>query len=100
MKFIELNPRWIGPPLWSTDDPYYIGVRFSCPHCGKAIAVFFDPPIDPNRLAEKYGWTHTGAPDFRPRWRRYGDSFETLTLSPSIDVSGHWHGNITNGDVV
>jgi uncharacterized protein (DUF983 family) len=53
MKLVELNPRWIGIPNWSTDDPYYIGVRFSCPHCGRPIGAFFEQPIDPNRLTEK-----------------------------------------------
>jgi hypothetical protein len=33
--------------------------------------------------------------------RAAGDTFETLTLSPSIDASpaGHWHGFIQNGEV-
>jgi hypothetical protein len=33
-------------------------------------------------------------------WQRTGETFETLTLAPSIDCSkwGHWHGLITNGD--
>ncbi len=37
-------------------------------------------------------------------WKRgSGDTFETLTLTPSIDanvdIAGHWHGFITNGEV-
>jgi len=34
-----------------------------------------------------------------PAWDRQGDTFDTLTLLPSIDFSGkgHWHGHITNG---
>jgi hypothetical protein len=34
-------------------------------------------------------------------WTMGGQTFEDLTLTPSIDVSaaGHWHGFITNGDV-
>lgn len=33
-------------------------------------------------------------------WQFSGQDFETLTVSPSIDASasGHWHGNITNGE--
>jgi hypothetical protein len=32
-------------------------------------------------------------------WQRTGETFETLTLTPSVDCSawGHWHGFITNG---
>jgi hypothetical protein len=25
--------------------------------------------------------------------------FEKLTLTPSIDYNGHWHGHVTNGEV-
>jgi hypothetical protein len=34
-------------------------------------------------------------------WKRSGEAFETLSLSPSIDASnaGHWHGFIKNGEV-
>ena len=37
-----------------------------------------------------------------PRWNRTGESFESLTLAPSIrrlDNCG-WHGFITNGEVI
>jgi hypothetical protein len=35
------------------------------------------------------------------RWHRVGDTFDTLTLTPSIDCSrfGHFHGFITGGEV-
>jgi hypothetical protein len=34
-------------------------------------------------------------------WQRAGDTFDTLTLSPSIDASkhGHWHGFIQGGEI-
>jgi uncharacterized protein DUF6527 len=34
-------------------------------------------------------------------WTRTGDTFEMLTLSPSVDASkaGCWHGFVTNGEV-
>ena len=34
-------------------------------------------------------------------WKRTGENFETLTLTPSVDASaeGHWHGFITNGNI-
>lgn len=33
-------------------------------------------------------------------WRRSGDTFEGLTLAPSVDASpaGCWHGFVTNGE--
>jgi hypothetical protein len=46
---------------------------------------------------------HTGRFADQPmkRWHRSGETFETLTLTPSIDTSehGHWHGNVTDGEV-
>lgn len=34
-------------------------------------------------------------------WKWEGDSFENLTVTPSIDASasGNWHGFITNGEI-
>jgi hypothetical protein len=34
-------------------------------------------------------------------WQRTGETFDDLTLTPSIDASpsGHWHGYVTNGQV-
>lgn len=34
-------------------------------------------------------------------WQRHGDTFEAMTLMPSVDASasGHWHGFITNGEI-
>lgn len=43
--------------------------------------------------------------DGHPTWQRTGDTFETLTLTPSIlrnPTKGGcgWHGYITNGEVL
>ncbi len=99
MKLTELNPRWVGLP-----GPIYDGVSFDCPHCRtQRLAIRFSPPIDPNdwwpnitqpTYAGQLVWTRTG-----------GDTFDTLTITPSVDASGpvefsnHWHGFITNGEV-
>ena len=42
--------------------------------------------------------------DLQPRWFDVpgkGETFETLTLTPSVDASaaGHWHGHVTDGEV-
>lgn len=68
-----------------------MGVSFWCPCCRKVrIAVFFANPID-------------GKPpsDDHKLWTRSGETYETLTLTPSIDASahGHWHGFIRNGAI-
>ena len=104
MKLSELNPRWSGLP-----GPIYDGVTFDCPHCRIAglsgdscqrIGVTFTPPIDPDGW-----WSRISQPTYAGRllWHREGDTFETLTLTPSvntrIDAKGHWHGFIKNGEV-
>ena len=29
-----------------------------------------------------------------------GEDFDRLTLEPSIGFEGHWHGRITNGQII
>jgi hypothetical protein len=102
MKLTELSPRWIHPNVFT----------FLCPHCKvwwltcKNVAIGYKEQQallkqafgeDSNLLAiqtrDASAWTFTrNAPD---------DSFDHLTVAPSIDASssGHWHGFITNGEI-
>lgn len=109
MTLSELEPRWVG--AYGQPDDAKQGLSFLCPHCRTVrLAIFFDRPIcgrpavdikavrrqqaDPGHLCDE----HVG----RTLWRRVsGDTFETLTLTPSIDASawGCWHGFITNGRI-
>jgi len=108
MKLTELNPRWLTPLGHPADGVRFIaGVSFLCPHCLKQrLAVFFEPAIDPENVGDymspKWPWGSG------PFWHRDGETFDTLTLSPSIDTCsnaaridfpGHWHGHITNGEI-
>lgn len=72
-----------------------VGVLCDCP-CGNAdeehrLYVPFVNPIGPGPAL---GDAH--------RWQRTGDTFETLSLTPSILRIGGcgWHGFITNGEVL
>ncbi len=99
MRLIELDPRWYCVGAQSNR----VGFTFDCPHCpdsgvrlGIAVQLDgtnFDPdPDNPQQFpAGEHVWTITG-----------GDSFENLSVSPSVDASksGHWHGFITNGQIV
>lgn len=99
MKLTDLNPRWVGIHNWCSDSVYHIGITFDSPlRTGQRLSVLFDPPIDSDRLAAKYGWG-LPFPDMK-HWKRVGDTFDTLTLTPSLDFSaaGEWHGFITEGD--
>lgn len=107
MKLTELNPKWVsGVPGRSG-----MGIRLLCPLCrSEFLVVWFSHPID-------------GGPPVHGQhlWDREGDTFDTLTLRPSVDASGpgqipctspglatwedirakayHWHGFITNGQI-
>lgn len=100
MKLTELNPRWgidadivISGTEIHDPDRHGMAVTFDCPHCAGAVrlAVWIANPID--------GKPPTDSATYL--WQRTGESFEDLSLSPSIDASkhGHWHGFITNGEI-
>lgn len=97
VKLTELEPRWI---QMGKDFGFHclIGISFLCPCCRKQrLAVMFKEHIDPENNAWRIPWQW---PEGKT-WARQGNSFETLSLSPSIDASasGHWHGFITNGEL-
>jgi hypothetical protein len=100
----DLNPKW----FTMEGSPDIVGITFDCPCCapqGKIstlgtlycprIGVLFVQEIDRDGFPNHIHWTREGI-----KWNRTGDTFETLTLTPSIDCSawGHWHGFITNGE--
>jgi hypothetical protein len=102
MKLVDLNPRWVGHggegyTVTATGQPVArterVGLTCDCPcgRCGVELFVPFENPIGPGPLKQQWGWQRTG------------DTFETLTLSPSIHRqerrSCGWHGFITDGEV-
>lgn len=64
------------------------GIRFECPKCGNhQILVWFhdrDVPSDEEPL---------------PRWTISGKGIDDLTLMPSINVPGCWHGFVQGGSI-
>ena len=70
----------------------------------------FKPFIDPDNIIERITWRLPDAPDPNTGeitkvywWNRIsGETFDTLSLVPSVDMSGvgHWHGHIVNGEIV
>jgi hypothetical protein len=107
MRLIERNPRW------QTSEGRRVGVNFECP--GPCCAGK-PSPRDQFDARERSGATRIiiavpfktdtdGKPYRGDGWDRTGDTFETLTLAPSIqaygyDRSPHWHGFIRGGDVI
>lgn len=100
----RLAPEWIGEYVDGVDTGRKMGIKFLCP-CrlcranGVTIAVRFAQPVGGGApspdMADRVG-NNKGL-----RWARTGETFETLSLSPSVDASssGHWHGFIGNGAV-
>ncbi len=117
MKLTDLEPRWLVAGYWEPSDTttsgriqrfanngrHGMGLSFLCPvHRDHRLAVLFANPVDGGVPAE-----------IRPgcyAWHRTGETFDVLTLGPSIDASGSthgtgavetpcWHGFITNGEI-
>ena len=107
MRLTELDPHWVGAGGEGVThngapvaERHGVGISFDCPcGCDSRGFIGFANPLD-------------GGPPYDPRpnalWQRTGDTFDTLTLSPSIQrhkVGDHgceWHGYIglsTPGEV-
>jgi hypothetical protein len=89
MKLTDLNPQFLD----NSEGVRGVGVAFDCP-CGNSdeehrCFVPFDKPIGPGETLER-------------GWKRSGETFDTLTLTPSIQRTDdcRWHGYITNGIVI
>ena len=108
----SLAPKWIQPSNWAdAAPPFYVGLTFDCPAhaicptCGRGahrVAVNFQPPIDVGNVIAQWGdeWAKFArAGHHRTSGTLSSDSFETLTLAPSVQIDGHFHGMITNGVV-
>ena len=107
MKLTELDPHWVGAGgegVYDKDmnpvpERHGVAISLNCP-CGRTdydnghsakLVVMFANPID-------------GGEPIRDRttWQRTGETFENLTLTPSILRIGGcaWHGFITNGEII
>jgi len=98
MMLTELQPRWIHLNLFV----------FWCPHCQKTLLTCKNVVMsdqDQYDLYEKtFGeeWSTMIVPcRSETCWNISSQDFGTMTVSPSLDASnsGHWHGNIINGEI-
>ncbi len=90
MKLTDLDPRWYTGLVNSQGYPAteIIGFTFDCPHCRyERLNVLI---------------RSDNIKDTRFVWNMTGNNFSNLTITPSIDASkcGHWHGCITNGELL
>ena len=109
-RLVDMNPGWVGAggegvfkrgangELIPIPQREGVGVMLDCP-CGCATGLYvpFTNPLDG-------GPPHDPS---RPTWDRTGDTFETLTTTPSVlrvnpesYNCGGWHGYITAGEII
>lgn len=99
MKLTDLSPKWHahgGPGVRDAESKEpprreRVGVGFDCPcGCRERVDILFATPPD------------GGAPVSQHAWQNSGDSFENLTLAPSIlcGTPCRWHGFVRNGEIV
>ena len=112
MRLVDLDPRWVGAggegvyhrgpngDLIPAPERHGVAITFRCP-CGTHQR---DDEYDTDRVVVEFNNPLDGGPPHDPRpaarWDRTGDTFETLTIRPSIQRIGGcgWHGYITNGE--
>jgi len=96
MRLTDLHPKFLA----LSDGRAGCGVQCDCPCGNPACLPLFVPFLNPLDGGPPFHVSATGEPW---GWQRTGDTFETLTLTPSIqrmDKDGcRWHGFITNGEV-
>src|SRR5205814_7757011 len=99
MRLIDLQPRWI----------HFNIFVFLCPHCHqillscKDIAMTFSEQCAILESALGTYWNQRVVPTKEEiAWKIEDRNFGSMTVTPSLDAggSGHWHGNITNGEIV
>lgn len=99
VRLVDLNPHWVGYGgegvfVTATGEQVprreKVGVSLDCPcggKCGQRPTWLFENPQD-------------GGPPLKgTTWKRTGETFETLTLRPSLlrRAGCKWHGYLTNG---
>jgi len=102
MKLVDLNPRWVSSGGEGIKDKNGdalalqrgTGITFDCPcgKCGMRPSAAFSNPIDGSSPVHRRG----------SQWTRTGDSFDNLTLHPSLHQVKEkggcgWHGWLKNG---
>lgn len=104
-RLTDFDPKWIDLPGRKG-----LGFTYRCTtgHCKGYNVVLFANPIDGGPAFEGDSWALIDAiapEEHRPlyrgcgscRWQRTGDTFDTLSLTPSINAYECGHFTVTNG---
>lgn len=92
-RLVDLNPKWV--EVHGTGEVY--GIRYNCP-CRSAACEMGGWSVVPTK--SNFLGKPSSADAVARGWDITGDSFENITLAPSIHHVGHWHGFLTNGVLV
>jgi hypothetical protein len=68
------------------------GLALRCPNCGRGGSIFFSNPIG-GEVSEKFRVAFAKW----PTWVRTGDDLESMSLSPSVKMKGHFHSHVSDG---
>jgi hypothetical protein len=79
---------------FSTYEGGKCGLMIRCPNCGMLGSVFFSKVIDGD--TEAFLRFFPG----KPLWERTGETLETISLTPSVAMIGHFHSWVKNGVLV
>lgn len=108
-KLVDLEPEFVGRYAatghWRLDSVEGAqGILFVCPKCGNhSVLCWFKNPRNAPQVPDD-AFPRPG------RWTFSGDTFDVLTLEPSVDLSVvneknpihpsrcYWHGFIRNGE--
>ena len=102
MKLIDLDPRWQA----EDKERFGQGISFNCPilntdkdeHGSCRIDLWFENPLD-----ERSKIVSEKCPYLNIYWKVNGNSFENLTLTPSIGFNckhGKTHIFVTDGEII
>ena len=99
MGLIDLNPKWLSADMFAFDCPHCGKVRLTCKRVvmsiGDQMKLWEEQVLKAKRdvvpCEQACAWVFPASADFA-----------SITVTPSLDASksGHWHGFITNGQVV
>lgn len=86
MKLANLLPQYIATNPFRRG----MGVSFKCPHCDQRVEIWFENPLDG-------GYADSGN---LPLWKQTGETFQKLTLFPSIMINNHFYADLINGEFI
>lgn len=102
MRLVDLEPRWIHPNVFIFRCPCCVGTdRALWLSCRRNAPMPHEEQDDLFRANSPGKGEIVVGTDPTCVWTVSSDSFETMTVSPSLDYSKarHWHGNISSGGI-